>query len=400
MTDPDRLREAFRSLTGRDAAGVWSAPGRVNLIGEHTDYNQGFVLPIAIDARTYIAAAPRSDGVLRGWSAQEPEGYEVAVERLLPGSLAGWASYACGPAWVMGGVPGADLVVDSDVPPGAGLSSSAALLTSVALALSDLAGAPLSGTALAEVAHRAESEFVGVPVGTMDQMVCALGRRGKALFLDTRDGSFHHVPFDLARSGLSLVVIDTRVVHRLREGEYARRRKTCEAAAAALGLASLREANLAQIESLPGVEAMRARHVVTENQRVLEVVEALDRGEFDRVGAAFVRSHRSLSDLYEVSCPELDLAVDSAVRAGALGARMTGGGFGGSVIALVETEKLGALQAAVTSAFAGAGFAEPRLFEVRASEGATAHESGRQRAATRRSRPPGWVWATRRRSSE
>ena len=400
MTDPDRLREAFRSLTGRDAAGVWSAPGRVNLIGEHTDYNQGFVLPIAIDARTYIAAAPRSDGVLRGWSAQEPEGYEVAVERLLPGSLAGWASYACGPAWVMGGVPGADLVVDSDVPPGAGLSSSAALLTSVALALSDLAGTPLSGTALAEVAHRAESEFVGVPVGTMDQMVCALGRRGKALFLDTRDGSFHHVPFDLARSGLSLVVIDTRVVHRLREGEYARRRKTCEAAAAALGLASLREANLAQVESLPRVEAMRARHVVTENHGCWRSSRPWAGASSTGLGPAFVRSHRSLSDLYEVSCPELDLAVDSAVPAGALGARMTGGGFGGSAIALVETEKLGALQAAVTSAFAGAGLAEPRLFEVRASEGATAHESGRQRAATRRSRPPGWVWATRRRSSE
>lgn len=374
--EPDRLLQEFRARAGMKAAGVWSAPGRVNLIGEHTDYNRGFVLPVAIDLRTFAAAAPRTDGVLRGWSAQEPEGFEVEVGDLAPGRMEGWASYACGPAWVLAGTgrmpSGADLFIDSDVPLGAGLSSSAALQTAVALALSDLAGEPLPGAELAAVAHRSESEFVGVPVGTMDQMISALGRRGQALFLDTMDGSFDYVPFNPSAAGLSLVVIDTRARHSLREGRYAERRATCESAAAALGLPSLREATLEQVESGPlsDVQKRRARHVVTENQRVLEVVAALIKGDFRQVGSAFLRSHTSLRDDYEVSSPELDLAVDAALSAGAAGARMTGGGFGGSAIALIDTENLPALQKAVAAGFAGEGLGEPRLFAVKAEQGA------------------------------
>ena len=377
--DPDSLRRDFLSRTGRQAAGVWSAPGRVNLIGEHTDYNQGFVLPIAIDARTFVAAAPRSDGVLRGWSLQETQGFEVPVDRLAPGAIQGWGSYACGPVWVLSregrAVSGADFLLDSNVPLGAGLSSSAALQVAVALAFSDMSGEPLSGTELAMVAHRSESEFVGVPVGTMDQMISALGRRNAALFLDAKDGSFDYVPFEPSTAGLSLVVIDTGASHSLREGQYAERRATCEAAAVALGLRSLREATLDQVSAggLSEVEEKRARHVVTENDRVLEVVAELKKGSFRQVGSAFVRSHQSLRDLYEVSSPELDLAVESALKSGALGARMTGGGFGGSAIALLDTGMVPSLTDAVEAAFAGAGFGEPRVFPVTAEQGATSH---------------------------
>lgn len=372
--DPDQIRRDFRSRIGCDPAGVWSAPGRVNLIGEHTDYNQGFVLPIAIGARTYVAASPRADGILRGWSAHEPEGFEVRFDGLEPGGVPGWAAYACGPAWVLGqmgrSAGGADLLIDSAIPAGAGLSSSAALVTAVALALSDLGGEVLSGTILAEVAHRAESQFVGVPVGTMDQMISALGRRGNALFLDTRDGNFQYVPFEPDRAGLSLMVINTRVVHDTRQGGYAKRRGTCEAAASALGLTSLREATLEMVDSLSGVEAIRARHVVTENERVLEVAGFLCHGDFEQVGSAFVESHRSLRDMYEVSCPELNLAVEAALRAGALGARMTGAGFGGSAIALIEKSRVRDLRESVTGAIRGGGFLEPQIFEVRAEDGA------------------------------
>jgi galactokinase len=379
--DPDRLSRAFRTLTGRDPWGIWSAPGRVNLIGEHTDYNQGFVLPIAIDARTFVAATPRSDGVLRGWSAQEAGGFEVRIPDLRPGGIHGWAAYACGPAWALCDagrpVPGADLMIDSSVPPGAGLSSSAALQVAVSLALSTIGGEPLSGVGLSEVAHRSESRFVGVPVGTMDQTISALGRRDNALFLDTRDSSFRYVPFEPAKAGLSLMVIDTRARHSLREGQYAARRATCESAAAALGVESLREATLEQVSSgrLPEVERRRALHVVTENERVLEVVSALQMGDFEQVGSAFVRSHQSLRDLCEVSSAELDLAVEAALQAGSPGARMTGGGFGGSAICLFETAAKPVLEHQVRAAFSRAGFADPAIFEVNAGDGATRHRS-------------------------
>ena len=355
---------------------MWSAPGRVNLIGEHTDYNAGFVLPIAIDRRTFVAAAPRTDGVLRGWSSSEAGSFEVALDGLRPGSLSGWAAYACGPAWVLAGqgmeLGGADLVVHSEVPVGAGLSSSAALQVSVALALSEMAGSPLGGADLAVAAHRAESEFVGVPVGTMDQMISSLGRPSSALFLDARDLAYEYVTFNPESSAMTLIVIDTRVKHSLAEGQYAQRRRTCEQAAAALGVAYLSDATLEVVESadLDDVQRRRARHVVTENQRVLEVVQALRKGDLVRVGDAFVRSHASLSRDYEVSSPELDVAVQAALSAGALGARMTGGGFGGSAIALVPAPEVRRLGREMERAFRVAGFNQPLLFPVSASPGA------------------------------
>ncbi|HEX2053016.1 MAG TPA: galactokinase [Actinomycetota bacterium] len=372
------MRQQFRSLTGAAPAGIWSAPGRVNLIGEHTDYNLGFVLPIAIDRRTFVAAGPRTDGRIRGWSMQEAESFDVDLASLLPGSLDGWAAYACGPAWVLAqevALAGADLVVSSDVPLGAGLSSSAALQTAVSLALAGMAERALSGTELAMVAHRAESDFVGVPVGIMDQMISALGRRDTALFLDTSDVSYEHVPFHPNDSGLVLVVIDTGVKHSLGEGQYAQRRRTCEEAAGVLGVASLREATLEQLDSpaLTEVQRRRARHVVTENERVLEVVSALLEGDLEAVGSAFVRSHRSLQHDFEVSSPELDVAVEAALESGAVGARMTGGGFGGSAIALVPVGSTGALAVGVEEAFGASGFASPRLFQVAASDGAASH---------------------------
>ncbi len=351
----------------------------MNLIGEHTDYNSGFVLPIAINLRTYVAAAPRNDGVLRGWSLQEAETFEVEVARLTPAGVTGWPAYACGPAWVLAqrgwSLPGADLLVDSQIPLGAGLSSSAAIQTAIGLALSDLAGRPLEGRDLADVAHRSESDFVGVPSGTMDQMISALGRRSTALFLDTKDASYEYIPFDLMAGRRALLVIDTGVKHRLRDGQYAERRRTCEAAAAALGVPSLREATLELLESgvLTEVQRRRARHVVTENHRVLEVVAALRAADLRLVGSAFVRSHESLRRDYEVSSPELDLAVESALAAGALGARMTGGGFGGSAITLVEAVDVATLRRHVIGAFDTAGFGKPRVFEVHAEDGATAH---------------------------
>ena len=376
---PVALAGEFRARTGREPAGVWSAPGRVNLIGEHTDYNQGFVLPIAINRRTYVAAAPRSDRILRGWSLQQDAALQVAIPELAPRSLGGWASYACGPAWVLSGMGwelgGADLLVDSQVPVGAGLSSSAAIQTAIALALADLQGRALAGTDLAMVAHRSESEFVGVPVGIMDQMVSALGRRSSALFLDTRDVSYDHVPFDPADAGLALAVIDTRVKHSLQEGQYAERRQTCEAAAAALRVPSLREATLQQLDSvdLTGIQRRRARHVVSENARVLQAVSALRDRDFSRLGSAFVGSHESLREDYEVSSPELDLAVETALARGALGARMTGGGFGGSAIALIDSGRVGGLEADLTAAFRGAGHGDPQVFCVTADDGAAAY---------------------------
>jgi galactokinase len=272
-------------------------------------------------------------------------------------------------------LPGADLYVDSEVPSGAGLSSSAAIQTAVALALSALANRPIEGRELAKVAHRCENEFVGVPCGIMDQMISALGRKGHALLLDTKDSRTHYVPFDPARSGLSLMVIDTGAAHHLRNGEYAQRRRSCQDAAAALGLPSLSDASFEDLDSqaLTAVQVRRARHVLTENRRVLEVVEALSRADFEGVGSAFVRSHASLRDDYEVSSPELDLTVEAALAAGAWGARMTGGGFGGSAIALVPQASSAFFVDAVTGAFSDAGFARPRIFAVTAESRAAVH---------------------------
>jgi len=374
----ERAVTAFRERTGRDPDGVWAAPGRVNLIGEHTDYNDGFVLPAAID-RQVVAAAGRGQGHrLRAWSLQTGPPVDLELDGIGPGRVEGWAAYPAGVAWALGlagvEVGGADLVVDGDVPAGAGLSSSAALECATATALADLFGAGLDRVALAGVARRAENEVVGVPSGVMDQMVSMLGRAGHALFLDTRSLGTEQVPLPLEAAGLCLLVLDTRAGHRLVDGAYADRRAACEAAAATLGVAALRDATLEQVQAAAGElgeeRFRRARHVVTENARVLEAVGLLRAGDLDRLGPLLAASHASLRNDYEVSSPELDTAVEAAVAAGAVGARMTGAGFGGSAIALAGTELAGRVGDRVRDAFAAAGFGPPAVEAVTASDGA------------------------------
>jgi galactokinase len=379
MTDPvGRVAAAFRERTGRDPEGVWAAPGRVNLIGEHTDYNDGFVLPAAIDRLVRVAAGRSGGGRLRLWSLQAGPPADLALAEVGPGRVDGWAAYPAGVAWALGTagveVGGADLVVDGDVPAGSGLSSSAALECATATALADLHGAGLDRPALAALARRAENEVVGVPSGVMDQMVSMLGRAGHALFLDTRSLESEQVPLALEAAGLRLVVVDTRAGHRLVDGAYADRRAACQAAAATLGVAALRDATIDRVEAAaealgdPGLR--RARHVVTENARVLAAVELLRAGDLDRLGPLLAASHASLRDDYEVSSPELDTAVDAAVEAGAVGARMTGAGFGGSAIALVPADLVGRVADRVGRAFAVAGFGPPEVATVTPSDGA------------------------------
>ena len=385
----DAVTAGFIERAGRAPDGVWRAPGRVNLIGEHTDYNDGFVLPVAIDRSVVVAAARRDDEGLRCWSTRDGRGDEVAPVRrpgeIGPGRSTGWAAYAEGVAWTLRAqgvaVAGADILVHGDLPVGAGLSSSAALEAAVGLALTDLAESAVDGPALdradlARVGQRAENEVVGMPCGIMDQMAVLLGRAGHAVFLDTRTLESELVPFDPAALGLTLLVIDTRVKHALVGSPYAERRRACERAAAALGVPALRDATLADLEAaradgrLDEVTFRRARHVVTENDRVLEAVAALRAGNLEPVGKALAGSHRSLRDDYEVSCAELDVAVEAAVAAGAAAARMTGGGFGGSALALVPLAAAEAAARGVSEAFAAAGFAAPSIFAVAVSDGA------------------------------
>ncbi|MGM1063284.1 galactokinase [Saccharothrix sp. Mg75] len=353
--------------------GVFEAPGRINLIGEHTDYNDGFVLPIALPQTARVIAARRDDGVLRVASKQAGGTTEVRVVDLVPGAVTGWAAYAAGVVWALrdAGHPigGFGLLVDGSVPLGAGLSSSAALESAVALAVTELSGVSLDRRELARIAQRAENEFVGVPCGVMDQSASLLAREGHALLLDTRSMRTEHIPFDLFGHGLSLLVVDTKAPHRLVDGEYAARRRDCHRAAALLGVPALRDLRDAD-HDLPDTLARRVRHVVGENHRVLEVADLLRSDRVRDVGPLLTASHESLRDDYQVTVPELDTAVDVLLAEGALGARMTGGGFGGCVIALVEEPAVAACEAAVRKAFAAAGFATPETWTATASPGA------------------------------
>ncbi|OKH97723.1 galactokinase [Streptomyces sp. CB02923] len=407
MTDTDRTTadrdrrarqtaERFQEVYGAAPTGVWAAPGRVNLIGEHTDYNDGFVMPLALPHTTLAAAAPRTDGVLRvhsGDSSGNGQIAELRLDALHPASDGGWAGYPAGIAWALreAGLPvgGADLHYDSTVPVGAGLSSSAALEVVTALALDDLYALGLARQRLAQLAQRAENAFVGVPCGIMDQTAAACCTDGHALFLDTRDLTQRQVPFDLAGEGLRLLVVDTRVKHELGDGAYAQRRAMCERGARALGVHALRDVPYAQLpaaldrlaaetgapgdgapgDGAPDVQAV-VRHVVTENRRVEDVIARLDAGDTRAIGPLLTVGHASLRDDFRVSCAELDLAVEAAGAAGALGARMTGGGFGGSAVVLVEEPAADAVAARVTEAFAAAGYAAPRIFPAVPSAGA------------------------------
>ncbi|WP_088284489.1 galactokinase [Kineosporia sp. A_224] len=382
--------DAFRSAYGREPDGVWAAPGRVNVIGEHVDYNGGLCMPFALPARTFAAVGSREDDVVRVRSAQVPGtgpdgGWQGALADVGPGTVEGWAGYAVGVPWALAqagsDVPGLDVVIDGRVPLGAGLSSSAALECAVAVAVDELAGLGLgnddAGRArLAAACVRAENEIAGAPTGGMDQAASLRSRAGAALLVDCRDFSVEHVPFDLPAHGLELLVMDTRAHHALVDGQYGSRRDACEKAADLLGVDTLREvrpdgleraaARLHQVLGDGTAEEVvrRVRHVVTEIARVREVATLLAAGRVRDVGPVLDASHTSLRDDYEVSCPELDVACGAARSAGALGARMTGGGFGGSAISLVDATRTDAVAAAVADAFVDHGFAPPAFLRA------------------------------------
>src|SRR5215469_12502044 len=337
----DQASDWFAECYGARPEGIWHAPGRVNLIGEHTDYNEGFVLPFALGQGVRAAASRRDDGMLELRSRQPPGGTSVAI--------------------------------DADLERGAALSSSAALECATALALTELHGLSVPRPRLAAIARRAENEFAGIPTGIMDQSASLLCRAGHALLLDCRSGETSDVPFDLPAAGLVLLVIDTRVRHALADGRYAARRRACEQAARALGVGSLRD-----VTDGPGaldaiadpVLRRRARHVITENGRVLAAVALLRAGDIAGCGTLLSASHRSLRYDFEVSWPQADAAVDAAVAAGALGARMTGGGFGGSIIALARARTGPDVRADVCDAFARRGWPQPGFLEALPSAGA------------------------------
>ena len=378
--------ELFSSRFGGTPDGVWLAPGRANLMGEHTDYNDGYVLPFALGLGVTAAAARRpgpGSRQLTLCSRREPAAaVQIALDGLAPSQVTGWAAYPAGVAWALEAaghpVPGACIAIDSDLPAGAGLSSSAALECATALALTELAGLTVPRRELAAIARRAENEFVGVPSGIMDQSASLLGEAGHALLLDclTRDTS--QVPFDPAAAGARLLLINTRARHDLNDGEYGRRRAECEEAARRLGISSLRSLTTpAEADQLADpVLRRRARHVVADSQRVLDVVALLSAPlgtpvEIDRdIGQLLTESHASLRDDFEISWPEADATVAAALAAGAFGARMMGGGFGGSVLALVPATAAGPVRDAVTAAFARRAWTAPEFLDAVPSDSA------------------------------
>jgi galactokinase len=367
----DRVTRDYAAEFGEQPEGVWFAPGRVNLIGEHTDYNGGFVLPFALS--TGVAVAAGRDGAGIAVSSRQRGGRAVSAPggRLVPGTVSGWAAYPLGMAWALtaaGHPPGGTAIaIDADLAIGAGLSSSAALECAVGLALAELHGLAVTRPELAALASRAENEFAGAPTGIMDQTAALLCRAGYALLLDCRSGVTQDVPLDPGASGLTLLVVDTGVRHALNDGRYAARRRSCEEAARALGVASLRDLTdrPEAVSDLADPELRRrARHVVTENRRVLAAAELLRGGELAAVGPLLTASHTSLRDDFEISWPQADAAVGSALAAGAAGARMTGGGFGGSVIALVPADRAGQVTAAIAGAFAREGWPAASVMPV------------------------------------
>ena len=370
--------DLFTAAFGARPDGVWAAPGRVNLIGEHTDYNDGLALPIALPQRTYVAARRRDDRTVRLISAGMGEVQQIGLDDIGPGRPDSWARYPAGVLWALmrdgADVAGLDLAFTSDVPTSAGLSSSAAIQCAVAVAAADLCGLGLARDdrgrrRLAQLCRRGENEIAGAPTGGMDQTASLRCRAGHALYLDCRDDSVAQVGFDLAAHDLVLLVINTRAAHANSDGQYGRRRADCEQACRELGVSSLREVPVAGLDaalaelSSPRL-CRRVRHVVTEIDRVRGCVAALRRDDFVTVGRLFTASHVCLRDDYEVSCPELDIAVGQALNAGALGARMTGGGFGGSAIALVAAGRAEQVTASIAAGFAGAGFAAPQFLQV------------------------------------
>ncbi|MPZ63918.1 MAG: galactokinase [Propionibacteriales bacterium] len=362
-----RLLSAFRDWSGDEPDGVWCAPGRVNVIGEHVDYNDGICMPMALEHATYAAVRRRTDDTVRMFSTQQDQIWTGTLDGIGPGRTTGWAAYAAGVLWALRqsglNVPGLDVVVDSRVPIGSGLSSSAALECSLGAALHDLLGVDDGRDArvrLARACMRAESEVARAPTGGMDQTIALLAEPERLLLLDCRDWSTRQLPW--TDPDLTLLVIDTRTHHRLTDGQYGDRRRDCERIAALLGVGSLREVDESAIPAVSD-ERLRARlrHVVTEIARVREVARLLDEGALPAIGSMLDASHASLRDDYEVSCAELDVVTAAAREAGALGARMTGGGFGGSAIALVRGVDADRVAEHVRSASREADHRDPRF---------------------------------------
>ena len=373
----DRAVAGLRDELRATATTVGWAPGRVNLIGEHTDYNGGLVLPVALPHATAAAAARRDDGTVRLRSAQADAEWTGQLADIGPGRMTGWASYAGGVLWALReagfDVPGLDLYVDGTVPLGAGLSSSASIECAVAFAVLGLLDVePTSEVrrAVVDACIRAETEVADAPTGGMDQTVSVFAEAGSALLIDF--SAHTHRSVRLALGDRRVLVTDTRVSHELTDGGYGARRDDCEEAARDLGVASLRDASLDDVTRLTDERvARRARHIVTETARVPAVVEALATADWQRVGELFAASHASMRDDFEISTPELDLAVATAVAHGADGARMTGGGFGGSIVAIVPAERLDEVVAAVDQAFADAGLEAPHHLLAEPTDGAS-----------------------------
>jgi galactokinase len=373
--------DLFSKSFDRPPTGVWSAPGRVNLMGEHTDYNGGYVLPFAINLRAHAAVARRDDDRVSVQSVQRPgEFIEFAIDDLNPGGTSDWASYALGVLWALRGaghrVGGLDVVLDGQVPSGAGLSSSAAIECAVGLAAAELYEVDIARADLARIAQYAENNYVGVPCGLMDQMAACVCEADHALFFDVRDDVREQEPFAPHDEGLAVLVIDTRAHHAHAGGGYAERRRACEEAARQLGVPYLRDIPGSALESAltqldDDVLRRRARHIITENDRVLTMVDLLASGALRDVGPLLTQSHESMRDDFEISVAELDTAVDAALSAGALGARMTGGGFGGSAIALIHAASLDEVSRTVEAAFDRNGFTAPQIWSPHASAGAS-----------------------------
>lgn len=395
-----RAAELFRECYGKEPDGIWAAPGRVNLIGEHTDYNGGLCLPIALPHRTYVALAKRGDTTVRVVSDVNPDDVgETDLGGLAAGDVDGWAAYPVGVAWALreaglDGVQGFDAAFSSCVPLGSGLSSSAAMTCSTALALDDVyalgfGGSDAGRVTLINAAIASENDMAGASTGGLDQNASMRCTQGHAIRLDCRPGltaleSVEQEPFDLARYGLELLVLDTRAPHQLNDGQYEARRTMCEEAARLLGAANLREVAdavnasadpaaalddvLAKLDD--GTMRKRVRHVVTEIGRVDAFIDAFAQGDIETAGALFDASHNSLRDDYEVTVPELDVAVDVARDSGAYGARMTGGGFGGSIIALVNAGASERIAQRIADEFERRGFRAPRALPAAAAAAA------------------------------
>lgn len=376
-----RATKLFTEAFGHEPDGVWASPGRVNVIGEHVDYNGGLCLPIALPHRTYVAASRRDDQQVRmvtDFAAEQP--WQGSLDELGPGLLEGWSAYAGGPVWALRQdgveVPGLELAITSCVPVGAGLSSSAAIECAVVLAARELAGGSTEVDAaerghLAGLCMRAENEVAMAPTGGLDQAASVRTQEGQALLLDCAADSVQQVPFDLTSHGLCLLVADSRASHSLGDGQYGNRRAACDRAAGILGVASLRETADATsperldevLATLPDEELRkRVRHVLTEIWRVEDLVQAMQQGDFERAGELMTASHASLRDDYQVSVREIDVLVEAALAAGALGARITGGGFGGSIVALVRADEVEQVAEALLQATREAGTPEPQPY--------------------------------------